>query len=716
MMFKEEMAVSELNQMSLNSVSCSGHFFQGGNSPLKYFKDCLSVSTQYRRAAGYFSSSMFVAADTAMTDFIQNGGTIRIVCSPRLLPEDVEAINDGIQSRLVVSKSIERDIHKSLDDDMQSSAIRILGLLVERGQLEFKIAVKKDATAGIFHSKVGIFEDSSGERSAFCGSTNETWSGWADYGNSESFVAMSTLGGTESVKYVDDLDNYFELLWRDELENLEVRGLPDTPREILIKESRGHRLEELVEDLKKVRAISQKAPSNAERSIPKSKVLMAHQTQVLESWEHANYLGIIDHVTGSGKTISTISAIKKWIMKDRPALVIVPSSLLQKQWAAEIRREIGIEPLFAGGNLGRRSEWLASLPDATRNDKSFGSRITVAVLGTAVTDDFVRRIQVGSHLLVVGDEVHTLGQLQATDLISRIEYCGARLGLSATYERFGDIEGTLRIEQAFGKPLLPSFTIRDAINSGRLVPYNYHIERCSLDHDETERFQDLTAQIQQNMARENGQDFSHFSTFLKMLIFKRAKIIKKANSKISISRNVLQNRFKQGDRWLVYCDDVNQINDVENAIKDLGITVLKYFDAMTGDKKETLDYFSEKGGILLAIKCLDEGIDIPSATHALIMASSQNPREYIQRRGRVLRSNPDSGKYKAEIYDIVTLDENDIPVMENELLRMHAFAQDADNSMVLIEIEEMRSLIELVRNLRVEIVYEETIDLEESVE
>ena len=152
---------------------------------------------------------------------------------------------------------------------------------------------------------------------------------------------MSTLGGTESVKYVDDLDNYFELLWRDELENLEVRGLPDTPREILIKESRGHRLEELVEDLKKVRSISQKAPSHAGRSISKPKVLMAHQTQVLDSWERANYLGIIDHVTGSGKTISAISAIKNWIMQDRPALVIVPSSLLQKQWAAEIRREIG---------------------------------------------------------------------------------------------------------------------------------------------------------------------------------------------------------------------------------------------------------------------------------------------------------------------------------------------------------------------------------------
>jgi superfamily II DNA or RNA helicase len=694
----------------LESVNSSGHFYQGGNSPLKYFQDCLSVSSQYRRAAGYFSSSMFIAADSAMSGFIMNGGTIKIVCSPRLMPEDVEAINDGIQSRLVVSKSIEREIFGALDDISQTSAIKLLGLLVSRGQLEFRIAVKKDGRNGIFHSKVGIFEDAAGLRSAFCGSTNETWSGWADYGNSESFVAMSTLGGEESLKYVDDLDRYFDELWHGKIGNLDVRPLPDTPMEILLKESRGHNLEELIEDLKKVR--SRKPHKNIDQSIGSNgpKKLMQHQIDVLESWKQSNYVGIIDHVTGAGKTISAISAIRNWIAEGKPALVIVPSTLLQKQWASEIRREIGIEPLFAGGSLGKRSDWLLSLADATRNDMSFGPRITVSVLGTAVTDDFVKRIQVGGHLLVVGDEVHTLGQSQSTDLISKIEKCGARLGLSATYERFGDIDGTKRIEMAFGQPLKPTFTIRDAIESGRLVPYIYHIESCSLDHDESERFADLTKQIQQLMARESSSDFSHFSTYLQMLIFKRAKIIKQANAKISLARDVLVNNFKDGDRWLVYCDDINQIEQVEGLIQNEGITILKYFDAMAGDKKETLEYFSEKGGILLAIKCLDEGIDIPSATHALILASSQNPREYIQRRGRVLRSSPDTGKYKAEIFDVVTLNEKEIPVMENELNRMWSFAQDADNSMVTIEIEEMRSKIEMVRNQILDVSFEESVE------
>lgn len=696
--------------LGLESIKSSGHFYQGGNSPLKYFQDCLGVSSQYRRAAGYFSSSMFIAADSAMTEFIGNGGTIRIVCSPRLLPEDIEAISDGIQSRLVISKSIERDIFAALDDISQSSAIKILGLLVSRGQLEFRIAVKKDCATGIFHSKVGIFEDSSGLRSAFCGSTNETWSGWADYGNSESFVAMSTLGGAESLQYVNDLDSYFDSLWNGKIQNLEVRALPDTPMEILLKESRGHNLAELVEDLKKVKARKVLRSQIQENAGNARKQLMKHQIQVLESWKEAGFIGIIDHVTGAGKTISAISAIRDWISHGNPALVIVPSTLLQKQWASEIRREVGIEPLFAGGTLGRRSDWLLSLSDATRNDKSFGPRITICVLGTAVTDDFVKRIQVGNHLLIVGDEVHTLGQSQASDLIMEIEKCGAKLGLSATYERFGDIEGTKRIQDAFGKPLDPPFTIRDAIDSGRLVPYNYFIQSCILNHEESERFTDLTKQIQQLMARESSLDFSNFSTYLQMLIFKRAKIIKQATGKIPLSKEVLLNNFKEGDRWLVYCDDINQIEQVESVIQNQGITILKYFDAMAGDKKVTLEYFSEKGGVLLAIKCLDEGIDIPSATHALILASSQNPREYIQRRGRVLRSDPDTGKYKAEIFDVVTLNESEIPVMENELNRMWAFAQDADNSMVTIQIEEMRSKIELVRNQIFDLSFEEPIE------
>jgi superfamily II DNA or RNA helicase len=203
----------------------------------------------------------------------------------------------------------------------------------------------------------------------------------------------------------------------------------------------------------------------------------------------------------------------------------------------------------------------------------------------------------------------------------------------------------------------------------------------------------LSKDIEKLMAREKGTTFKSFSKFLQILIFKRAKIIKQAEGKTLIARKILEENYQTKDRWLVYCDDVNQINRIEDSLKGLNLPILKYYDAMPGDKLQTLNYFGEKGGVLLAIKCLDEGIDIPSATHALILASSQNPREYIQRRGRVLRSNQESGKSHAFIFDPITLTDKDIPVQNSELTRMISFAQDADNSKILLTLEDLRSRI-----------------------
>ena len=677
-----------MSGLSLDSVTANGLFFQGGNPPLKYFQDCLSVSMQYRRAAGYFSSSVFVASDIAMSGFIERGGKIQIVCSPRLLPEDIESINNGIEAKEILSKSIEDDLSGLLENVATMSATKILGYLISQGQLEIKISTKVDVSPGIFHAKVGIFEDIFGGRSAFCGSTNETWSGWADYGNGEAFFAKSTYEGSESTKDVEDMDNYFGQLWNDKLPNLNTIPFPDVPKEILLRESEHQNLQELIEDLKQVKM---KKSNSLNISRNPTKTLMDHQIAVLQSWRSNGRVGIIDHVTGAGKTITAIAAIKEWIQDGKPALVIVPSTLLQRQWISEIRNELAIEAMPVGGDLGPKSKWSMSLSDATRNMKEFGPRIAVAVIGSAVSEDFLKRLMTGNHLMIVGDEVHTLGQTQCMALLTKVKECGAFLGLSATYERFGDIEGTGRIESVFGYPLKPSFSIKEAIKSGRLVNYDYNIENCYLTELETENYANLSKEIEKLMAREKGTSFKSFSKFLQILIFKRAKIIKQAEGKNLIARKVLEKNYQTRDRWLVYCDDVNQINRIEDSLKGLNLPLLKYYDAMSGDKMETLNYFGEKGGVLLAIKCLDEGIDIPSATHALILASSQNPREYIQRRGRVLRSNPESGKRHAYIFDPVTLTDREVPVQNSELARMISFAQDADNSKILLVLEELRS-------------------------
>jgi superfamily II DNA or RNA helicase len=682
-------------------------FFQGGNSPVNFLQDCLSNSVSYHRAAGYFSSSVYLAAQESLTTFIGNGGIIKLVCSPRLMPEDLEAIEHGQQSRLVMEKSLERDLSEMLSMDETRSATKLLGKLVALGNLEIKIATRESFGRGIFHSKVGIFEDASGGKIGFIGSTNETWSGWSDYGNSESFIAKSTYVGHESVEDVRDMETYFDALWNGVLPDLVVRDLPSVPREILDRESTPHKLEELIDDVLKVKA--RKTFGNPEKSVVLKK-LMPHQKSVLQDWKDEGFRGIIDHVTGAGKTITAINAVREWIADGRPALIIVPSQILQKQWAEEISTEIGIQPLLVGGELGGKDRWLHFLADNTRASQDFGPRITLATVASAASEAFTTRLQISDSLLVVADEVHTLGQSQCINLMSKIESkVGAALGLSATYERFGDPDGTSRIERTFGNTLEPKFQIADAIAAGRLVPYDYHFGTVNLTPDEEERYEELSEKIRTLIVRETGKSFSSFSGYLQNLIFSRAAILKGASGKTNFAKEIFRENYRHGQNWLVYCDDTTQLNEVSEVLRSIDIQNDVYYDAMPGSKSETLENFKTIGGVLIAIKCLDEGVDIPSASHALILASSQNPREYIQRRGRVLRSNISSGKSHATIFDVVVTSSEDVPLNKQEIERMLAFAGDADNSTVQIDIQEMISRMQLIDNGFIQESFEEEV-------
>jgi superfamily II DNA or RNA helicase len=663
---------------------------------VNFLQDCLSNSVSYHRAAGYFSSSVYLAAQESLTTFIGNGGIIKLVCSPRLMPEDLEAIEQGQQSRLVMEKSLERDLAEMLSTDETRSATKLLGKLVALGNLEIKIATRENFGRGIFHSKVGVFEDASGGKIGFIGSTNETWSGWSDYGNSESFIAKSTYVGHESVEDVRDMETYFDSLWNGVLPDLVVRDLPSVPREILDRESTPHKLEELIDDVLKVKA--RKTFGNPEKSVVLKK-LMPHQKSVLQDWKDKGFRGIIDHVTGAGKTITAINAVREWIADGRPALIIVPSQILQKQWAEEISTEIGIQPLLVGGELGGKDRWLHFLADNTRASQDFGPRITLTTVASAASEAFTTRLQISDSLLVVADEVHTLGQSQCINLMNKIESkVGAALGLSATYERFGDPDGTSRIERTFGNTLEPKFQIADAIAAGRLVPYDYHFGTVNLTPDEEERYEELSEKIRTLIVREKGKSFSSFSGYLQNLIFSRAAILKGASGKTNFAKEIFRENYRHGQNWLVYCDDTTQLNEVSAVLRSIDIQNDVYYDAMPGSKSETLENFKTNGGVLIAIKCLDEGVDIPSASHALILASSQNPREYIQRRGRVLRSNISSGKSHATIFDVVVTSSENVPLNKQEIERMLAFAGDADNSTVQIDIQEMISRMQLIDN------------------
>ena len=260
---------------------------------------------------------------------------------------------------------------------------------------------------------------------------------------------------------------------------------------------------------------------------------------------------------------------------------------------------------------------------------------------------------------------------------------GKRLGLSATPERFGDQEGTNQVFSYFGKILEPEITIFDAIKAGRLVKYSYYPKAAPLDQEEMSEWKDITRKLVASGFQGKGQDRTQDnSDLIKRLLIQRSRIAKKAKAKVPIASKIITSRFNAGEYWLVYCEDMEQLLELDDRLKSEGYSAYIYATGMEGYPDEELHEYIQRGGIILSIRCLDEGIDIPKISHAVIMASSQNPRQFIQRRGRVLRS--DGLKQKAEIFDLFSLpssDQADVTksLIESEIRRGAEFACSAVN-------------------------------------
>jgi len=263
----------------------------------------------------------------------------------------------------------------------------------------------------------------------------------------------------------------------------------------------------------------------------------------------------------------------------------------------------------------------------------------------------------GSHILLVADEVHQLGSQKKRQFLEMDT--GKRLGLSATPNRYGDPEGTQALFEYFEGIVQPPFTLYDAIKAKRLVEYLYYPQKVELDADEEDDWNTQSERIRREYARlPSGEGGSKvLSDAFKILLIQRSRIIKKARAKVSLASRIIEKNFELGQRWLVYCEDIEQLKEVLDAIKPLGIPVTKYYSDMEGDGGAALQYLRSRSSILVSIRCLDEGVDIPSVSHALILASSQNPRQFIQRRGRVLRMHEDGdvAKQNATIYDALVI-------------------------------------------------------------
>ena len=652
-----------------------------------FYIPVLQEAKLYRRLTGYFSSQVLALAARGVAGLIKNGGKMQLIASPVVSEKDYKVLSSFKDEDLqdFVNKQFEIAMG-NLDDLAATIAydhIRALGWMLRENFLEIRILVPRDLSSGsgIFHSKVGVIEDNEGNIISFSGSVNETAMGWSQ--NIEEFKVFKSweLGSANWVQHDISLFNKYWDLANDS--GFKSIPLPQKSAEKLLQIAPDE-ISEL--DL---------GTSPAKRKPRK------YQLEAIESWSKAGFKGILEMATGTGKTFTARICVDTWKQnKDNSVILITaPTQTIGSQWH-EVMRDLNPITTF------ENQSWRELLRDAIAN-YSLGINkhiVLIAIQNTASSDDFINQIakliSLTSNHLFIADEVHGLGSRVFRKALN--EDFEARLGLTATPDRWFDEDGTDLLMKYFGGVVF-KFGLHEALNwidpvseQTPLCPYNYYPEFVDLDELEMERYLELTKQIimQSSRSTEGESDDR-----LRRLQDERALVLKKAHDKFSSLNRVLES-LSNITGCLIYCTDREQIDEVIDIVARKGVTYRTFTGKEgTSPKKEfhgmserdwILNSF-EKGEIqaLIAMKCLDEGVDIPSARIGVILASTTNPREFIQRRGRLLRRS--KGKEFAEIYDMIVaplFDEHDKSeivnharrIMEKELQRANEFAQDALNS------------------------------------
>lgn len=422
----------------------------------------------------------------------------------------------------------------------------------------------------------------------------------------------------------------------------------------------------------------------------------SHQGEAVAAWESAGERGTIEMATGAGKTLAALVCATR--TQDRlngtPLLIVVsaPSVLLVHQWQQEIRH-FGVEATTP--TLATNPE--AALTNLFRSLGAGGTHVVVVTNNLLCTPAFQKTVatqtaQASSSIatMLIGDEAHTLGA--EGFLSNKPEFFQRRLALSATPERQHDPDGTEEVFEFFGPPVY-KFGLDRAIGFC-LTPYDYHVHATVLSADELEEFGELTDRIRRTAA-QLGDDEE--DSGLKILRIKRRRIIETAEAKLPLLRTVLLRRGPRSlDHAFIYASAKNpkQFNGIDEILRDLGVRwapVTQETTASTRKLKDTLEAFAEGGlQVLLAKKVLDEGVDIPSTREAFLVASSTVEREWVQRRGRVLRRS--AGKPYAILHDFVALpptrlvqgaspsDKDLKQIVRSELSRAFSFAAHARNA------------------------------------
>lgn len=449
--------------------------------------------------------------------------------------------------------------------------------------------------------------------------------------------------------------------------------------------------------------------------VPANINLRPYQRQAVANWFASNGRGTLKMATGTGKTITALAIACELYQKMnlQVLLIVCPYCHLVTQWARECEK-FNLQPILAFENF---RNWHSALSTALYNVRSGNQRFMCVITtnSTLIGDGFQSQLKYfPEKTLIVGDEAHNLGAPKLEECLPR--YIGLRLALSATPQRYYDQEGTQSLYDYFGPGLQPEFNLKDAIAQGALVHYLYYPILVELTAAESLAYAKLTKRIGRALLFKQRDALENLETNedLTPLLMQRARIIGAAENKLNALRELMTTR-RDTSHTLFYCSDaqttqtsLHQLQAVAKLLGvELGFRISTYTAHTPLQTRETLRRQFESGELqgLVAIRCLDEGVDIPAIKTAVILASSGNPRQFIQRRGRVLRPHP--GKERATIFDMIVLppelDRDTIDVERNllrkELRRFVEFADLADNAgvarMKLLDLQKRYGLLDI---------------------
>jgi superfamily II DNA or RNA helicase len=596
----------------------------------EFFIPVLKDTRLYRRVSAYYSSESLKVIAEGLSEMLTNDGVMKLLISYVVSEEDFNAIINAKKRPEEILAAMNIDDETTLREMMKNKNVAALGYLIASNRLAIKFVICRGR--GIFHLKFGIFTDINGDEVSFSGSINETYEGLTN--NIEEFKVFRSWVAEEN-KYLKNDSALFDSYWNGTINKKDylIADMPEKFKGAITK-------------------ISQETATGVRHAVKQLPKLWPHQQTAIDKWTDNNFTGILEMATGTGKTIVAMSCIRRMADTHPDNFLVVigcPTNVLVAQWKEKLKEYInGFDVITISQNETKDNIYRAVVNSQETNRIILGSFVSLSK--SWFTDTIIEKYE--GKIMFIADEAHWLG----ADVLSKalLDKYAYRLGLTATPVRYFDIEGTEKLLGYF-KGTIFKYTLKEAIRDGWLTPYDYHMRFAYLTDEETIEYQKLTRRYAKMMfASKNSQ---RDEDSLMTVISERAKIVKKAVNKNTVFRQLLQQlkNEKKLNYLLIYVEDNDQLSTYLGIMDEFDVEY-RTIDGDTpgGDRDIILnDLAADKIDCVIAMKVLDEGVDIQNARRAIFISSSGNYKQFIQRRGRVLRIA--ENKKLAEIYDICVL-------------------------------------------------------------